>query len=344
MTSAAPIHFNDISYAYAGAKRAALQAINIRVQPGEIVTLVGPSGCGKSTLLRIVAGLIAPTSGQLLIDHDDATRMPVHKRRVGWVPQSYALFEHLNVIDNISFGLRMQGLSAVERLKTARDMLSLCRIEDLAHRNVNDISGGQRQRVAIARALAVRPRVLLLDEPLAALDPQLRTALRADLEILLRDTGVTTIFVTHDQGEALAVADRVAVLRDGKLEQFDTPECVWATPANSFVAEFFGADIVRCKIVAPHQVELAPGLRAITSCDRPDGMVRIVMRATDWVPHRNGTPLRVTQCEYAGGTFHVRGTLPDGQPVGVVLPTRASVGDIVNIAPRDNISLHSVDH
>ncbi|MDW8234886.1 MAG: ABC transporter ATP-binding protein, partial [Roseiflexaceae bacterium] len=218
--------------------------ICLSVLPGEIVVLVGPSGCGKSTLLRLTAGLLFPTAGRLLMDETDTSAIPPDRRRVGWVPQSYALFEHLNVRDNIAFGLRMRRASRQEIARRVSDMLDLCRITELAQRRVSQLSGGQRQRVAIARALAVSPRVLLLDEPLAALDPQLRTAIRTDLQALLRASGVTTLFVTHDQAEALAVADRVAVLRAGRLEQFGTPQQLWRTPANAFVAEFFGGAVV----------------------------------------------------------------------------------------------------
>jgi putative spermidine/putrescine transport system ATP-binding protein len=342
MNRASPIRFEEIVFAYPGAARAALQSIELSINPGEIVTLVGPSGCGKSTLLRIVAGLIAPTSGRLLIDERDATETPAHKRHIGWVPQSYALFEHLNVSDNIGFGLRMQGAGKTEQSKVVREMLALCRIEDLATRNVNDISGGQRQRVAIARALAVRPRVLLLDEPLAALDPQLRAALRTDLEQLLRATGVTTLFVTHDQGEALALADRVAVLRDGRLEQFDTPEHVWSQPSNAFVAGFFGADVVGCKVVGNREVEIAPGVVGAAAHRLTGSESHVVVRRSDWVLDGKGVELAVTHCEYAGGMFYLQGVLPDSQRINLISSDKIQAGAIVRVGLRGDAQLHTV--
>ena len=243
LTQAASLQFEAMSYCYPGGKHPAIHAVDLAVNPGELVVLVGPSGCGKSTLLKLVAGLIEPSQGQLRINGQEIVGTPPQQRGVGWVPQSYALFDHLTVADNIAFGLRMQQrpqrLPKAKQKARVHTLLALCHMGELAQRSVRDLSGGQRQRVAIARALAVQPKVLLLDEPLAALDPQLRSTLRTNLVNLLRESGATTLFVTHDQAEALAIADRIAVLRAGRLEQYGTPEQLWTRPANAFVAEFF---------------------------------------------------------------------------------------------------------
>lgn len=281
MTTSASVVFDHITYAY-DQGRPAVRDVCFSVQPGEIVVLVGPSGCGKSTLLRLVAGLLLPTAGRLLLDGVDTLAVPPERRLVGWVPQSYALFDHLNVRDNIAFGLRMRHATRQQITHRVSEMLELCRITDLADRPVTQLSGGQRQRVAIARALAVSPRVLLLDEPLAALDPQLRTAIRADLQALLRASGVTTLFVTHDQAEALAIADHVVVLRAGCVEQFGTPQTLWQSPANAFVAEFFGgAAVLPVQRIGPDRVRLAPGVEGRIPSDSHAGAVHVAIRPGD---------------------------------------------------------------
>jgi len=315
MTVAASVVFDHIFYAYAPG-RPVVEDVCFEVQPGEIVVLVGPSGCGKSTLLRLVAGLLIPTAGRLLMDGNDTGALPPDRRLVGWVPQSYALFEHLNVRDNVAFGLRMHRAPRQEIARRVNEMLDLCRITELADRPVTQLSGGQRQRVAIARALAVSPRVLLLDEPLAALDPQLRAAIRADLQALLRASGVTTLFVTHDQVEALAIADHVAVLRAGRVEQFGTPQTLWQSPANPFVAEFFGgATVLPAQRVGPNRVRLAPGVEACTSLDDHATALHVAVRAGDLeiVPDGESAAhagrLVPTASEFTGDGFKVTGEL-----------------------------------
>ncbi len=325
----ASLRIEQISFAYH--KQFVVQDISLDVEPGEIVVLVGPSGCGKSTLLRLVAGLLQPQHGRLLLNDQDIQQLPTHARCVGWVPQSYALFDHLSVAENVAFGLRMQSVPKAERMKQVRAMLELCRIAELANRHVNDLSGGQRQRVAIARALAIRPRLLLLDEPLAALDPQLRQSLRSDLEALLRSSGVTTLFVTHDQSEALALADRVAVMRAGKLEQYDTPENLWNTPANAFVAEFVsGAKVIKAYRRDAHTIEIAPGLTIQHAGQTADMFV--ALRPSDLEIHANGAPLPVVSCEYAGGAYLIGCCLPDGSLIYLKHNVRVLSGALLPVA------------
>jgi putative spermidine/putrescine transport system ATP-binding protein len=218
-----------------------------------------------------------------------------------------------------------------ERAARLREMLELCRITELAQRSVSALSGGQRQRVAIARALAVNPQLLLLDEPLAALDPQLRQAIRSDLEALLRSSGVTTLFVTHDQAEALALADRVAVLRAGQLEQFDTPEQLWNAPANSFVAEFVGgAVVVQARRLDTQWVEIAPGLTALSPGDA--AQIALALRPSDLEVAAHGAPLPVMSCEYLGGVYIITCCLPDGKALRLHHHARAVVGERLPVA------------
>ncbi len=214
---------------------------DLSVAEGEILSLLGPSGCGKTTLLRMIAGLECPDSGgQIRFDDSDVTDLPVERRQVGMVFQSYALFPNMSLRANVGYGLRMQKLPRAEIDARVEEVLALCRLEPYAARAVSALSGGQRQRVALARAIAPRPRVLLLDEPLSALDASLREALRDELAELLRRFNITAIFVTHDQTEALAIADRVAVMQAGRIEQIGAPEVLYRQPASRFVAEFVG--------------------------------------------------------------------------------------------------------
>ncbi len=219
----------------------ALRPTDLVVEPGEILALLGPSGCGKTTLLRLIAGLDRPdTGGAIAFDDDDVIGIPIERRSVGMVFQSYALFPNMNVRANVGYGLKIQGVPRAAREERVNAVLSLCRLNDLADRPVTALSGGQRQRVAVARAVAPQPRVLLLDEPLSALDAALRDRLRDELAQLLRTLSITAVFVTHDQTEAMAIADRVAVMREGVVEQADAPERLYRSPANGFVAAFVG--------------------------------------------------------------------------------------------------------
>ncbi|SEM94969.1 ABC transporter ATP-binding protein [Nonomuraea pusilla] len=218
----------------------ALDGLDLTVEPGEFVALLGPSGCGKTTALRCVAGFERPDSGAVLVDGQDITHVPASKRDAGMVFQSYSLFPNLNARDNVAFGLRVRKVPVAVRRARADELLELVGLPSHADRYPHQLSGGQQQRVALARALALEPRVLLLDEPLSALDAKVRVALREEIRRLQLDLGITTIFVTHDQEEALSVADRVAVLRDGRLEQCGPPAEVYDRPATPFVAEFVG--------------------------------------------------------------------------------------------------------
>ncbi|GIH94103.1 ATP-binding cassette domain-containing protein [Planobispora siamensis] len=218
----------------------ALDGLDLAIEPGEFMALLGPSGCGKTTALRCVAGFEHPDAGAVLIDGKDITRLPANRRDAGMVFQSYSLFPNLNARDNVAFGLRVRKVPAARRHARAAELLELVGLPEHGGRYPHELSGGQQQRVALARALALEPRVLLLDEPLSALDAKVRVTLREEIRRLQLDLGITTIFVTHDQEEALSIADRVAVLRDGRLEQVGPPAEVYDRPATPFVAEFVG--------------------------------------------------------------------------------------------------------
>lgn len=214
--------------------------LNFRVNRGELVSLLGPSGCGKSTLLRIIAGLLDADLGAVVLDGRDISRLPAHKRNVSVVFQNYALFPHLTVAENVAFGLRARGMAKGATGAPVAEALSLVRMSDFADRPIAALSGGQQQRVAVARALVVGPDLLLLDEPFSALDRKLRETMQVELKSLLLDRGMTAVFVTHDQEEAMGVSDRIAVMNAGRIEQFADPSTLYARPVSPFVMDFVG--------------------------------------------------------------------------------------------------------
>ncbi|WP_316197507.1 ABC transporter ATP-binding protein [Bradyrhizobium sp. SZCCHNS2002] len=226
---------------YADGTRA-LEPTSLDIASGETLVLLGPSGCGKTTLLRIIAGLETPDlGGRVLFDGKDLTGLPIERRNVGMVFQSYALFPNMTVAENIGYGLKIRGVAKSERTARVAELMELTNISGLEDRRIEQLSGGQRQRVALARAVAIRPSVLLLDEPLTALDAALRERLRSELNRLLRTLGITAIYVTHDQAEAMELGDRVVVMRKGAIAQVGSPREIYFTPADRFVAEFVGA-------------------------------------------------------------------------------------------------------
>jgi putative spermidine/putrescine transport system ATP-binding protein len=251
----ASVHIEACGKTFAEGTRA-LEPATLDIARGETLVLLGPSGCGKTTMLRIIAGLEMPDAGgRVLFDGKDMTAVPIERRNVGMVFQSYALFPNMSVSDNIGYGLKIRGIPARERAARVAELVALTNISGLENRRIDQLSGGQRQRVALARAVAIRPGILLLDEPLTALDAALRDRLRGELNRLLRALGITTIYVTHDQSEAMELGDRVVVMQKGAIAQIGTPREIYFTPRSRFVAEFIGAaNIVEAAIESGHLV------------------------------------------------------------------------------------------
>jgi len=256
----------------------ALDHLDLTLQPGELIALLGPSGCGKTTTLRLLAGLEDADTGRITVGGRDLTRVSAAKRDMGMVFQAYSLFPHMTVRQNVAFGLRLRKVSAAQRDKRAIEMLDLVGLSTQADRYPHQLSGGQQQRVALARALAIEPQVLLLDEPLSALDAKVRAQLRDEIRRIQLDVGITTLFVTHDQEEALAIADRVGVMREGRLEQLAPPTEVYSRPATSFVAEFVGLSNRLAGEVRGGEVIVRGCRLPLVERDTPDGQVVALVR------------------------------------------------------------------
>src|SRR5947199_2621763 len=264
----------------------AVDAIDASIRAGEFFSLLGPSGCGMTTTLRMIAGFERPTSGEILLDGSDVAAVPPHRRNVHTVFQNYALFPHLNVFDNVAFGLKRQKVAKDEVRRRVEQAIELVELSGLGWRRAQQLSGGQEQRVALARALVLRPAVLLLDEPLGALDAKIRKQLRIELKALQEEVGITFVFVTHDQEEALSMSDRLAVMNAGRIEQIGTPEDVYEDPATVFVADFLGvSNLMDADAVSdpahPDRCTVAVGefhLRAACGDLTTSGPVKIVAR------------------------------------------------------------------
>jgi putative spermidine/putrescine transport system ATP-binding protein len=312
----ATVEYRDVRRVFGS--MSALAGLNLKIAPGELLALLGPSGCGKTTALRLLAGFDQPTSGSVLVDGKDVSRVPANKRDMGMVFQSYSLFPTMSAQDNVAFGLRMRRQSSSARRKRAVELLDLVGLAEHVSKYPHQMSGGQQQRVALARALAISPRVLLLDEPLSALDAKVREQLRDEIRRIQLELGVTTVFVTHDQEEALSMADRVGVMRAGQLEQCAAPGELYDRPATPFVAEFVGtmnrlgavseADSkVRIgRQLLPADGPVPPAGTAVTVLVRPEAVVV--------APSEDGDAVVVT-ATFRGATIRLRLMRNDGVEV-----------------------------
>ena len=317
----ATVEFIDVIKDFSGQR--ALSGVTLSVQPGEFVALLGPSGCGKTTALRALSGLEQVDGGSILIDGVDVVDVPVNKRDMGMVFQSYSLFPHMTTVENVEFGLRMRKVPATERRERATATLDLVGLGSLATRYAHQLSGGQQQRVALARALVTRPRVLLLDEPLSALDAKVRLQLRDEIRRIQTELGITTLFVTHDQEEALAVADRVAVMRDGNIEQIGTPEELYLSPVNPFVADFVG---LSNRVAAENSggIVTVLGTRLPLLGERqPDGPVTALIRPEDVELASDGIPGTVVASSFLGSMRRTQVRVSDD----LVLSIQHEVGE-----------------
>jgi ABC-type Fe3+/spermidine/putrescine transport system ATPase subunit len=332
----------------------ALRQVSLRVEPGEFFTLLGPSGCGKTTALRLIAGFLDPDEGEILIDGASVTGVPPWRRDLGLVFQSYALWPHLSVFEHVAFGLRERRVPRAERDARVREALRLVSLDGLEDRRPSQLSGGQQQRVALARTLVLRPRALLLDEPLSNLDATLRAQMRVELRRLHRELGITTVFVTHDQAEAMALSSRVAVFDRGAVIQVGTPAEVYRYPRTRFVAEFLGAANLLAGRVDGGRVRVADGVALrvgerlggdgmrVLCIVRPEAVRRVAALAD--VPNRFRAT--VASAVYLGGRHECELTVGGGLTVRAELPTHGGAdapepGDAltVAIAPEDVIVL-----
>ena len=319
----------------------AVDRLDLTVYEGEFLALLGPSGCGKTTTLNLIAGFVEPTAGRILIDGEDVTGRPAHLRGLGVVFQSYALFPHLSVRENVAFGLRERRVPAAEIERRVGDALELVRLDRQGRQRPSELSGGMQQRVALARALVYRPRVLLLDEPLAALDRKLREGMRDELRAIQRAVGITTVFVTHDQAEALGLADRIGVMNGGRLEQLGAPREIYERPATRFVADFIGAStVLRGRAVAADRVVVAASSLHVGGRALPVGAAVELAIRPERVrlapgPGDNVLDARVEGLVYQGAQTEVTARLDDGQRVLVFVtepaPESLALGQTVRL-------------
>ncbi|MEO1491387.1 MAG: ABC transporter ATP-binding protein [Pseudomonadota bacterium] len=321
----------------------ALDNVSFEIRDNEFFTLLGPSGCGKTTLLRLMAGFEQVTSGNIFLYGEPLEALPPNKRPINTVFQNYALFPHLTVADNVAFGLRMLGQNRSDAEARVADMLRLVQLEAMAGRKPNQLSGGQQQRVALARALAPAPKVLLLDEPLSALDLKLRQQMRIELKQIQRETGITFVFVTHDQEEALTMSDRIAVMSAGRLQQIGRAEEIYEAPRNRFVADFIGeTNLLEADVISNNgagtRVRIAGGLEIEASGQAEPGRAHVSIRPERFSLVEQGLPCTVEQMVYLGTDTQHLVRLSDGTLITV--RTQNAHAAQVPFGPGDRAALH----
>jgi spermidine/putrescine transport system ATP-binding protein len=340
-TRSAGIDCRDLVKGFPGASSRALDGVSLTIRPGEFFTLLGPSGCGKTTLLRVIGGFEQQDSGSVLLGGQPIDRLPPYRRPINTVFQSYAVFPHMSVRGNIAFGLQMQRKSRAEIARRVADMVALVRLDGFEDRRPDQLSGGQQQRIALARALAAGPQVLLLDEPLSALDLKLRTEMQLELKRLQSEVGITFVFVTHDQNEALALSDRIAVMRSGKVLQVGSPQEIYEHPTSRFVAGFIGeSNFLAAERLGDGRLRLAcgfdltlPAMHRHNETDTKSSVILAVRPERVHIASRNETsalPGTVEQIVYIGTdtTYHLR--LADGTPLVARAQNRGSISCAVD--------------
>ncbi len=328
------VKFAGVQKTYDG-KTLVVRDLNLDIQAGEFLSLLGPSGSGKTTTLMMLAGFESPTAGEIFLDGKPITKTPPHKRNFGMVFQNYALFPHMTVADNVAYPLTVRKVNSVDRAKRTQRALDMVQMGGMGERFPGQLSGGQQQRVALARALVFDPQLVLMDEPLGALDKQLREHMQLELKALHRQLGLTFIYVTHDQSEALTMSDRVAVFSDGAIQQIEGVTALYETPANRFVAGFVGDNTVfnglvsqvsdgQCNVqlacgtvLSGLNVNAAKQANQVQACIRPE---RIVVHLADTKPAHNNLAAKVTDVIYFGDHLRLRCTLPDQEDATVKIP------------------------
>ena len=321
------IQIDNVTKAYG--KNIVIQGLSAEIQPGEFFTLLGPSGCGKTTLLRMIIGFNSIEGGEIRVDGKVINQIPTNRRNMGMVFQNYAVFPHMSVRDNVTYGLKTRHVPKAERYKRADEILKLVKIDDYADRMPTQLSGGQQQRVALARAIVIQPEVLLMDEPLSNLDAKLRVEMRNVIKRIQRQVGITTVYVTHDQEEALAISDRIAVMHGGVIQQIGTPKHIYQRPANEFVSSFIGLSNFVDVENENGTLDFGCGYRVPMSTLRPDAgrKVCVAVRPEEFLirsAEEPGIPATVRSSVFLGMTQHYFLTLGDEKEIEVVVPSDRS--------------------
>ena len=315
------IHVDNVTKAYG--KNIVIQGLSADIQPGEFFTLLGPSGCGKTTLLRMIIGFNTIEAGEIRINDKVINNIPTNKRNMGMVFQNYAIFPHMTVRDNVAYGLKTRRVSKAERYRRADEILKLVKIDQYADRMPTQLSGGQQQRVALARAIVIEPEVLLMDEPLSNLDAKLRVEMRNVIKQIQHQIGITTVYVTHDQEEALAISDRIAVMNGGVIQQVGTPKHIYQRPANEFVSTFIGLSNLLDADCQNDTLTFGDQYQVKLNTLRPGtaGKVHVAVRPEEFIIHTDGTPgirATVNSSVFLGMTQHYFLSLDSGKEIEVV--------------------------